>query len=72
MLLFPRSMVRAAISNQVSALLLPRTMAWNGMNLGSPLFLAPGGRREVRGVVGLPLVQPGQGAGLERPLEDRP
>jgi hypothetical protein len=30
-----------------------------------------GGHREVRGV-GLPLVQPGQGAGLERPLEGRP
>jgi hypothetical protein len=38
---------------------------------GSPLLLAPGGHREVRGV-GLPLVQPGQGAGLERPVEDRP
>jgi hypothetical protein len=72
MLLFPRSMVRAAIPNQVSAFLLSRTMGWNGMNLGSPLLFASGGHREVRGGVGLPLVQPGRGARFEGPWRDRP
>ena len=40
--------------------------------LHSDSDLAPGGHAEVRGVVGLPLVQPGdRGAGLDRPLKSR-
>jgi hypothetical protein len=37
----------------------------------SALLLAPDGHQEVRGVVRLPLVQPGQGRRTRAPLEDR-